>query len=113
MQETVIGLGYHRATVYAGSGHIQSCPYRVTGEQLIVGRNTGKFYHTKLHGKVVYQLLYFLLCDDSLLQISLKVNVKEGGYTSYRHCGSVLGLDGCQISKVQPLDGFPCVYRRS
>ena len=112
MQETEIVLGYHGTSVYADSANFQRCPYRVTGEQLIVGRDSCEFYHTKLHYEMIDQLLCLFLSDGSIFQISLNINIKESGYTANTHSCSVLGLYSCQISKIQPLNCFFCSFCR-
>ena len=113
VQETEIGLRHHASSIYAGSGHIQGRPYRVAGEQLVVGGDPGKFYHTKLHGKVIDQLLCLGLSQDTLLQVTLNIDIQEGGDTSHAHGRAVLGLDSCQISEIQPLHCLLGVLRGS
>ena len=113
MQETIVCLCHHRSAVYARSCHVQCCPYRIPGEQLVVRWDSGKLDHTQFHGKVIDQFLYFFFCDDALIQISLEINIKEGRDTSYRHGCTILGLDGCQITKVKPLDRLFCILCRS
>ena len=61
---------------------------------------------------MVDELLSLLLCQDTLLQVSLDINVKECGNTSDTHCSSVLCLDRCKVSEVQPLNSLFCVCRR-
>ena len=112
MQETVVALGHHGATIHAHACHLQGRPYRVAGEQLIVGRNSGELHHSALHDKMVYQLLCLCLSQGAICQITLQIDVQESGYTAYTHSCSVLGADGCQIAEVQPLYSLSCVDSR-
>ena len=55
-----------------------------------------KFYETQFHDEVIDELLNLFLCKCALRQISLCVDINEGGSTSQRHCGTVLFLDGAR-----------------
>ena len=112
MKETIVVLCYHGTSVLSHTCYFQSCPYRVTGEELIVRRDTGKFNHTEFHYHVVNKLLCLFLCKGSVLKVSLNIDIKECGDTSNTHCSTVLSLDRCKISKVQPLECFFCVLSR-
>ena len=112
MEETVIVLCYHVASIHSDTCHLKRSPYRVSGEQLVVRRDSREFYHTELHNHVVDKLLSLLLCQDALLHISLDIDVKECGNTSHAHCSSVLCLDRCKVSEVQPLNSLFCVCSR-
>ena len=112
MKETEITLCYHMASVNTHTCHFQGCPYRVSGKQLVVRRNTGKFYHTEFHNHMVNKLLSLFLCKDSSLKVSLNINIKESGDTSNTHCSSVLSLDSCKVSEIQPLECFSCILCR-
>ena len=61
---------------------------------------------------MVDQFLCFFLCQNACFQVSLDIDIQECGYTTNTHCCSVLSLDCCQISEVQPLCCFFCVFRR-
>ena len=61
MKETVIVLGYHMSSIQTGSTNFQGNPGRVTGEELIILRNAGKFYHAELHSHMVNELLCLCL----------------------------------------------------
>ena len=100
------------ASVHSDAGHLQCSPYRVSGEQFVVRRNSRELHHSELHYHVVDELLSLLLCQDAFLQISLDIDVKECGNTSDTHCSSVLCLDRCKVSEVQPLNSLFCVCRR-
>ena len=92
--------------------YFQSCPYRVAGKQLIVRRNTCKFYHTEFHYHMVNKLLSLFLCKSTVLKISFNIDIKESRNTSNTHCSTVLSLDCCKISEVQPLECFSCILSR-
>ena len=68
MQETIVGLGYHGTAVHADTCHFQGCPYRVAGEQLVVGRDSCEFNHTEFHYQMVDQLLSLFLSQGTVLQ---------------------------------------------
>ena len=82
MQETEIVLCNDRTSVDSHTSNFQSSPYRVTGEQLIVRRNSCEFNHTEFHYQMVDQLLSFFLSQDSFFNISFDVDVKESRYTA-------------------------------
>ena len=50
VKESVVGPCYHGTTVLSHAGHFQSRPYRIAGEELIVGGDPGKFNHAEFHG---------------------------------------------------------------
>ena len=104
VQEAVVGLGDHVPAVLTDAAHLQCCPHRVTGEQLLVGGNPGKFDHAALHNKVVDELLSSGLGENALFQVSLNIDIQEGGHPAHGHGRAVLGLDGGEVAEVQPLD---------
>jgi len=104
MKETIVILGNHVASVNTNTCNLKSCPYRVTGEQLVVGLNSCKFNHTEFHYHVVNKLLCLFLSDHAILKVSFNIDIKECGDTSNTHCSTILGLNCCKISKVQPLE---------
>ena len=108
MQETEVGFCNHMATIHTQTCQIQCSPYRVTGEQLVIRRNTCKFHHTELHRHMIDQLLCFTFGKNSCLQITFDINIQEGGNTSDTHCSTVLCLDGRKITEIQPLN---CLLR--
>ena len=59
------------------SADFQCSPNRITGEQLVVGLDSCKFYHTEFHCHMVDEFLCFFLCQNAVFQISLDVNIKE------------------------------------
>ena len=112
MQETVIILCYHRTSVHTHTCYFQSCPYRVTGEQLVVRSDSCEFYHTEFHNHMIDQFLSFFFSQDACCNIFLNINIKESRNTSDTHSCTVLCLDGSQISEVQPLNCFFCILSR-
>ena len=113
MKETVVCLCNHMSSIQACAAHFQSNPGRISGKQLIVFRNTGKFYQTEFHGHMVDQLLCLRLGNGTILNVTLNINVKESRDTSNTHCGTVLRLNSCQITEVQPLNclfGVSCRF---
>ncbi len=63
--------------------HLDRCPYRVAGEQLVVGRDTCEFNDTQFQYEVVDDLLSLGLCNHAVLQVTLSVDIKECADTSY------------------------------
>ena len=61
---------------------------------------------------MVDELLSLLLGKGTVLKISLDIDIKEGRDTTNAHCSTVLGLNCCKVSKVQPLNCFLCVLSR-
>ena len=106
MQEAIVILCDHVAAILTKACHLQSSPYRITGEQLVVGRNTGKLDHAELQHQMINQLLSLGLTEFSCLHIPGNINIQEGRDSANRHGSTILCLDGCQIAKVQPLYCF-------
>ena len=113
MKEPEIRLCYHGSSVQPCSGDLQRRPDGIAGEQLVVARNPGKFHDAELQRNLVYQLLCFFLGNFTFLQVSVQINIQEGGNSSDRHGRAVLRLDRCQIAEVEPLDSLSCIPRRS
>ena len=55
---------------------------------------------------MVDKFLSLFLCKDSLLHITLEVDVKESGCTSERHSSTVLVLNSTEIAEVNSLNCF-------
>ena len=104
MQETIVALCYHGTAVHAKTCYFQGCPYRVAGEQLVVGLDSCEFNHTEFHYQMVNKLLSLFLSQGSVSKVSADVDIQESGDTTNAHSCAVLGLDGCQIAEVQPLN---------
>ena len=109
MQEAEVVLGDHGAAIHADAADLEGRPDGVAAEQLVVAGDAGELDHTELHDHVVDQLLGLALGQGAVVQITLDVDVQEGGHTANGHGSAVLGLDGGQIAEVQPLDGLFCV----
>ena len=62
---------------------------------------------------MVDQFLCLVFCEDSFFDITLNVDIQECRNTSDAHCSTVLCLDCCQISEVQPLNCFVGISCRS
>src|SRR5574344_1043241 len=106
MKETEVILSYHGTTVLTDTAYLKCSPDRVTTEQLIVRRNTGKLHHTEFHHQMVYEFLSILFSKRTLLEVTLNIDIKECRYTTYRHGSTILCLDSCEIAKIKPLDSF-------
>ena len=61
---------------------------------------------------MIDQLLCLCFGQCAVCQVTFDVDIEEGRYTSDRHRRTVLGLDRCQVRKVQPLEGLVCVLGR-
>ncbi len=86
-------LCHHRTSVNADTAEGLCYPYRIACKDLVVLRCTCKFDQTQLHDEVVNELLDLLLCECSVLQVSLCVAVKECRCTSKGHSSTVLLLN--------------------
>ena len=62
---------------------------------------------------MIDQFLCLIFCKDSFFDVTLNVDIQEGGNTTNTHCGTILCLDCCQISEVQPLNCFTGISCRS
>ena len=113
MQEAEIISGHHVTAVHAKARNLQGCPDRITGEQLVVGRDSRKLDHTELHDQMVDQLLSLLLGDLSGSKVSADIDIQEGGNAADGHCRPVLGLDCSQVSEIEPLDSLMGILSRS
>ena len=111
MEETEVCLCDHVASILSETCNLKSRPNRVTGEELVVGRDSRELHHTEFHGHMVDQFLSLGLGESSLFQITVYININKGGDTSNAHRSAVLGLDCCEVAEVQPLDCLFCVCR--
>ena len=57
--------------------YFQSYPYWVTGEELVVRRDTSEFNHTEFVYHVVNKLLCLFLCKGSVLKVSLNIDIRN------------------------------------
>ncbi len=106
VQETVVVLGDERTAVLAEASDLKGGPNRVAGEELLVARDAGELDHAELEDEVVDELLGLGLGDLAGLEVTLDVDVQEGGDAAHGHGGAVLGLDGGEIAEIEPLDGL-------
>ena len=112
MQEAVVILRYHASAVHADTRDFERRPHGIAGKQLVVGTDSCELHHTEFHDHMVDQLLRLLLRQNTALQITLNINIKECGNTSDGHRRAVLGLDRGKIAEIQPLNRFFRVCRR-
>ena len=99
--------------IYAHASDRFCDPGRVSGEQSVVFRSSGKFYKAQLHNEMVHKLLDFFFCKGAILEIPLGVDIQESGGSSKRHGSAVLLLDCGQIAEIQPLNGLLNIGSRS
>ena len=112
VQEAVVVLGHLMATVLAEASDFERSPHRVATEEFIVAGDTGELDHAKLHHEMVDDFLSFGFVDDAVLQVTGHVNIDEGRNAADAHGGTVLRLDGSEVTEVEPLHGFACVRCR-
>ena len=112
MQETVIRLCNHMTAIHTDTTNLKGSPGRVTGEELVVGRDTCELNHAEFHRHMVDDLLCLGFCQHAVFQVALKVDIKEGGDTSHGHRCTVLCLNRCKVAEIQPLASFLCVLCR-
>ena len=106
MKITVGHFGYHTSSVDSHTADGFRYPGGVSGKQSVVLRRPRELHKTEFHDEMVDKLLDFFFCERSVLQVSFRINIKEGRGTSKGHRCTVLFLDGCKITKIQPLDGL-------
>ena len=112
MEEAEVVLCYHVSAVHTDTCHLEGYPYGVTGEQLVVGRNTRELDHTELENEVVDKLLSLFLCQGALLEVALNIDIQEGRDSADAHSCAVLCLDRGEVAEVEPLNGFLSVFGR-
>ena len=112
VQETEVVLGNHGTAVLTLTADGQCSPYRVAGEQLVVGRNTSELNHSELEYEVVDELLSLSLSQSAVVDVTLDIDIEECRDTADGHCSAVLGLDSSQIAEVCPLNSLACVCSR-
>ena len=106
VQEAEVVLGDHGTSVLAHACHFQGGPHRVAAEQLVVSLDTGELDHAELHDHVVHQFLGFAFRKHAVLEVAFYIDIQEGRDAAHAHGGAVLGLDGREVAKVQPLEGL-------
>ena len=99
--------------VYADTADAFRNPCRVAGENFVVFGCTGEFNKTKLHYEMVDKLLSFLLRNNTCFEISFYINIEECGSSSETHCCTVLFLNRCKVTEIQPLYGFVRILSRA
>ncbi len=112
VEETEVVLRHHVTAVLTDTCHLECCPYGVTREELVVGRNTSELHHTELHHEMVDELLGILLGEGALVEIALDIDIEECRDTAYRHGCTVLCLHGTEVTEVEPLHSLACVRSR-
>ena len=111
MKEAEACLRDKGASVVSNSGDRFGHPRRVACEELIVLRRAQKPHDAELDHEVVDDFLSLMLSDGSRGQVARKVDIEKCRHTSQRHRGSVLFLDGRQISEINPLNCLASVRR--
>ena len=113
MKITVGHFGHHTSSVDSHTTDGFRYPGGVSGKQGVVLRRPCELHKTELHDEMINKLLDLFFCKGSVLQVSFRINIKEGGSTSKGHRRSVLFLDGREITEIQPLDRLLHVCCRS
>ena len=113
MKITVGHFGHHTSSVDSHTADGFRYPGGVSGKQGVVLRRSCELHKTELHDEMVDKLLNLFFCKRSVLQVSFRINIKEGRGTSKGHRRSVLFLDRREITEIQPLDRLLHVCRRS
>ncbi len=112
MQVTEAHLSNHRTAVNANTTEGLCYPYRITSENLVVLRCTSKFDQSQLHNEVVNELLNLLLCESTVSQISLSVDIKESRCTAKGHSSTVLLFHCTEVAKISSLNSLLYVSSR-
>ena len=106
VQITVAHLGDHVTAVGAHAAQALGDPGGIAGEDVVVIGGTGELDQTQLHYEVVNELLDLLLGEYAVAQVTLGIDIEEGGGAAKAHGGAVLLLHGGKIGKIDGLDGF-------
>ena len=106
MQVTEWHLSYHCTTIDTHTTDRLCYPCRITWEQCIILRCSGKFNQTKLHNEVINKFLNLFLCECAILQISFCININKCRSSSQWHCCTILLLNSSKVTEIQPLDCF-------
>ena len=96
----------HVPSVHGHSADGLGDPLGISGEQGIILRCPGIFYHPQLHDEVIHKLLDLGFGVNAQSQIPVCVDIQKGRGSAQAHGGAVLFLDGGQIPEIEPLDGF-------
>ena len=113
MEETEVCLCYHVTPILSETCNFQCRPNRITGEELVVGRNSRELHHAEFHGHMVDQLLCLGLGKCTFLEVTVYVDIDKGRDTSNAHSCAVLSLNSGKIAEIKPLDCLFCVCCRS
>ena len=113
LQHAEAVLCHERTAVLADAAERLGDPHRIAAEELVVLRGAQVAGHAQLHHEVVHDFLRSGFVENTLAQVALEVNVKEGGNAAEAHCRAVLLLDGGKIAEVSPLHGLAGVLRRT
>ena len=103
MEEAIVCLRNHRASVDAHTADRSSSPDRVAREEVVIFRCAEEAYDAELHHHLVDEFLCLALCERAVLEVALDEDVEERTYTTERHGSSVLVLNGTEITEVSPL----------
>ena len=106
VQHAIAALGDQRLAVQVHAADAFGRPIGIAAEQRVVFRGSQKAHDTQLLDKLIPQFLGAGLVERSFLQVSLDIDVEEGGDAADRHGGAVRLLDRAKIGKIGPLDGF-------
>ena len=77
VEETVVVLCNHVASVHAHTTNLECSPNGVAREELVVRWDTSELNHAELHYQVVDELLSLGLGKSTLFNITCNINVKE------------------------------------
>ena len=113
MEETIIGLCYHRTAIDTHTTNRCSSPYWVAREEVVVLRSAKEAYNTQLHNHLVDKFLCLLFCKSAILQVTLNIYIKECTNTAKRHSCTILILYSSKIAKVCPLYSLASICSRT
>ncbi len=103
VEEAIVGLCNHRASVDAHTSDRGCCPDGIAREQVVILGCAQEAHNAQLHDHLVNKLLRLLLCERAVLQVALNEDVKERAHTAQRHGGTILVLNRTKVAKIGPL----------
>ena len=113
VQEAEAVLRDQRAAVQAHAANRFGGPDRVARKELVVFRRAQEAHHPQFHDQVVDEFLRFHFGQRAVVQVTLNVDVQEGGHPAERHGRAVLRLHGSQVGEIGPLHGLAGIAGRA
>ena len=112
MQITVRVFGNQRLTVDTDAADRLGDPGGVTAKQLVIFRSTQMTDQAQFNDKLINQFLCTFFGQSAVFQITLDVDIQEGGSPAEGSCGTVVFLDTGKVSHIQILYRLLSIFSR-